>query len=336
MSKMPTTRLLELARILRNSPDGETLKNLCKQLGTSSRTVLRYLAELKEIEPELKYTYQKSEISSGHTKTKLWTLPRNRNLNPNVIERFSADEAAVVSLGCAFFNEFLSTSYFGKTAKSALDKIKKHLEAEEIQQLNRLLKKVKVRQYGWCDYNYQRKVLPAIIQGLQEQTEVEIVYQTPKANKPEKYYILPYLLQIHEGTLYLTGYSYKSKNIRVWKVDRIKAAFNSDVTFSIPRDFDADDYIAGTFGIYSGEPRKRVRIRIDKADAKYVQEHYWHSSQHFDKQSDGSVIVSFNVPVVKSLLHWVLRFGSTAEVLAPAELQEMVKKEIKAMRKKNQ
>jgi predicted DNA-binding transcriptional regulator YafY len=67
--------------------------------------------------------------------------------------------------------------------------------------------------------------------------------------------------------------------------------------------------------------------------ARLAQERRWHPTQEV-KILDGKgnkVEVSFEVGRLEEVLRWVLSFGSHAKVLAPPELIQMVRREVREM-----
>ncbi|MCL1822351.1 MAG: WYL domain-containing protein, partial [Prolixibacteraceae bacterium] len=51
--------------------------------------------------------------------------------------------------------------------------------------------------------------------------------------------------------------------------------------------------------------------------AAYVEERTWSADQNFERQPDGSLILTFQARSHLEVLSWVLGFGAQAEVLAP-------------------
>jgi predicted DNA-binding transcriptional regulator YafY len=72
----------------------------------------------------------------------------------------------------------------------------------------------------------------------------------------------------------------------------------------------------------------QVTIRFDKKAAGYIKEKIWHYSQKIEPQKDGSIIFSAEVAGTDEVKHWVLSWGTSAEVIAPEYLRQEIAQEL--------
>ena len=91
-----------------------------------------------------------------------------------------------------------------------------------------------------------------------------------------------------------------------------------------------DEFFSASFGIFHW-PRTRVAVRFAAGVAGYIREKVWHASQRVTAQADGSVLFAAEVAGTEEIRQWILRWGAGAEVLAPAELREEMRREAQAM-----
>ncbi len=82
------------------------------------------------------------------------------------------------------------------------------------------------------------------------------------------------------------------------------------------------------FSQADGRPTQKVRIRFTSFYAQSIREQYWHSTQRFVEQADGSVVLEMELAEFSLVSRWVLGFGRYAEVLQPPELRDMVLEEL--------
>jgi predicted DNA-binding transcriptional regulator YafY len=87
------------------------------------------------------------------------------------------------------------------------------------------------------------------------------------------------------------------------------------------------------FKVIHDKPVK-VTIRFDKKAAGYIKEKIWHHTQEIEPQKDGSIIFSAEVAGTEEVKHWVLSWGSQAEVIEPGFLREEIAQELKNCLKK--
>jgi predicted DNA-binding transcriptional regulator YafY len=71
-----------------------------------------------------------------------------------------------------------------------------------------------------------------------------------------------------------------------------------------------------------------VKVRISPGWARWVGEKIWHESQKVTRLPDGGLEMSFRVAGLDEIKRWILSFGPEAQVLEPAKLKEMVRKDL--------
>jgi proteasome accessory factor B len=321
MKHLPTARQWKLITLLEEAKDGISLKTLTEKLELDERSVRRNLASLK------KWGLPIREMTEAHGR-KLWQIDKNSLIPPT----FNFEEAAALYLGHRSLAP-LTNSFLWEAGTNGLQKIRKQLGTQHVQFLDRLLNTFYQSFKEKSDYSEQSEIIEALIFGCEEQKEVTIHYRSNTAPAEDSYTIQPYEFIIREGTFYIVGFSSKRNEIRLWKVNRITFAEATESQFTKPKDFDIGKYIRKGFGVFisNDEPVQKIRINIDKWKARYVQEHYWHETQKFEKQKGGSVIVEFDVVPSLELINWILKFGRHAEVLEPESFRQTVKNEIGKM-----
>lgn len=116
-----------------------------------------------------------------------------------------------------------------------------------------------------------------------------------------------------------------------FKVDRIEDATAGPFLFEPPADFDLQDHLAGSFGVFQGDGDLTVRVRFLPRVAPYVLESKWHDSQQLSKQKDGSVLAEFHLSSTEEIKRWIMSFGQYAVVLEPELLRRELQQELQAM-----
>ena len=106
----------------------------------------------------------------------------------------------------------------------------------------------------------------------------------------------------------------------------------TDVTFKMPKKFDAEDYYANTVGIYVSDDLKpqtvRIRVYGDKVD--YVRSLPLHKSQEEVVTKNGEYSeFKYKVCLTPELTTQLLSMGEYVEVLEPKELKETMKERLK-------
>jgi hypothetical protein len=61
-------------------------------------------------------------------------------------------------------------------------------------------------------------------------------------------------------------------------------------SFEVVEDFDFEEFMRPSFGVYQGKPVK-VRIWFSPDAAGYIKEKIWHDTQEIVPQKDGSIFI---------------------------------------------
>jgi predicted DNA-binding transcriptional regulator YafY len=136
----------------------------------------------------------------------------------------------------------------------------------------------------------------------------------------------PYRIWFFSGTFYLIGFCHKRKEVRVFALDRIKMLHQTKEQFEVPEDFDFEDFVGPSFGVFQGEPVK-VKVWFAPDVAGYIEEKIWHESQQIEEEDDGSVIFEAEVAGTDEIKFWIMSWGSHALVLEPDSLREEIRAE---------
>lgn len=166
-----------------------------------------------------------------------------------------------------------------------------------------------------------------VARGWAEGRVVEITYD-PGTGQEKRTRVHPYFLEPDAAlrSVYLIGFDEPADAMRTYKVERIQSATLTLDRYEIPADFDPDEWLANSWGIWSSDttPTARVRLRFARSVAHRVREAVWHRSQELTDLDDGGVEMSVTVAGTVEIRPWILSWGDAVEVLEPADLREAV------------
>ncbi len=74
--------------------------------------------------------------------------------------------------------------------------------------------------------------------------------------RPPRQKIDPYQIWFFSGTFYVIGFCHKRKEVRIFALDRIKMLHQTKDEFEVKEDFDFEDFVGPSFGVFQGEPVK--------------------------------------------------------------------------------
>ena len=175
---------------------------------------------------------------------------------------------------------------------------------------------------------------PTILHDLwdacQEHQRLCIVYD--RGAGPHEWVIDPYQLFFKRRALYLDACVVETRQINMFRVNRIKSLALLGVRMPNPLvPYNFRERHRHSFSVFVGNPPKRVRIRFRPAVRQYITETRWHTSQQIDDLPDGSFLFTVEVSEPREVGWWVLQWGANAEVLEPESLRQEMAETARAL-----
>jgi predicted DNA-binding transcriptional regulator YafY len=151
-------------------------------------------------------------------------------------------------------------------------------------------------------------------------------YHSQKSRAEKNYLVHPQRLVHAQGGLYLWAFVPEYGELRTFAVERVRRVALQEQTFTPIAELDADPF-KHSMGAYRGAT-SRVQVRFHSSLAPFIKERSWHTSQRLKDRADGSVVMTLDVSDDYTLRSWILGFGRSARVLAPAQLVAWVRDEL--------
>lgn len=129
-----------------------------------------------------------------------------------------------------------------------------------------------------------------------------------------------------QGAWYLVAFCHQAKEMRTFRVDRIRRLMTLEERFTYPVDFSLAEHFRHAWGVELG-PLCRVSIRFQ--DHFNVLDRVRKEVAHrrdgrLIEEPDGSLLYTDVVAGLHEIRVWIRSFGESAEVLEPPELRESV------------
>lgn len=134
----------------------------------------------------------------------------------------------------------------------------------------------------------------------------------------------PYHLFYNQRAWYVVGHSSIYKEVRTFKLNRIKEAGILDASFTDGEKFDLAEYIGRAWSMIPEGKIYNVRLHFSPKVVSNVAEVQWHSTQTITRNPDGSAVLSFRVDGLGEITWWIFGYGDQVEVLAPNLLRKRV------------
>jgi predicted DNA-binding transcriptional regulator YafY len=171
-----------------------------------------------------------------------------------------------------------------------------------------------------------------LLLGDEDRRNVFIIYHSRRSTEPTTHPISPHAIRLDRDAVYVIARSEQLDEIRLFELDRISDAEVTPVPLQLPKDFDADEYLASALGVFAGvKPTECESASPLAPPARPQSETTWHPSQQLEPQPEGSVIATLEAALTPALVGWVLSIGRDAAVVEPPELIERIRDEIAAV-----
>ena len=174
--------------------------------------------------------------------------------------------------------------------------------------------------------------LTTIVNAMHDSQWLHITHQRFDSDATHEFYLAPYCLKVFKQRWYVFGAKCElderlavnaSSTTRIYALDRVKKLEISDKTFKLPKNFDAEQYFAHSYGVFCGYEPELIRARFDENAAPYVRTLPLHPSQ---KEVEPCVFEWYLAPTL-DFIQQLRTQGSQLEILAPQSLRDQFIKE---------
>jgi predicted DNA-binding transcriptional regulator YafY len=310
-------RLIQLI----DRPQGITVDDASRELSCTIRTIWRDLDALQKAGFPL-YTERAADGNRG-----VWRV--TDDFKRALPLKLTLGELAALLMSRNLLSP-LGLSVLGPEVASAFDKIQNVLSRDALRVLDQIRDRLGVRPAGAKLQAPAAEHLPKIHQALAEHRTLRTRYYSASRDSEDTRAIDPYHLTLHNGGLYLVGHCHLRDALRIFAVERMRTVELGRGSFEVPRDFDAEKYLAGAWGMLRGDV-VTVRVVFARGLAPYIRERVWHSSQKLRDLPDGRVEMTLTVADTLEVQRWLLGYGVDAEVIAPADFRERLRVEAEAL-----
>ncbi|MCX8045104.1 MAG: WYL domain-containing protein [Desulfobacterota bacterium] len=180
-------------------------------------------------------------------------------------------------------------------------------------------------------FGCRREVMEKLQTAVAENRRVVIRYQAPDLDKPSDIELDPYHLFFQRRALYVEGFSWKDRAIRMYRLNRILSVGFTPMCFTVPEDYNFSARYKNAFSVFPGEQSHKVCVLFSKRARPYIEESLWHNSQKITRNNDGSITFEVRVAEPREVMWWAFQWGAEAEIIEPIWLREEAKKAVAGM-----
>ena len=159
-----------------------------------------------------------------------------------------------------------------------------------------------------------------ITRGLKERRELKFLYRNLGADKAHWRQVRPYHLACVDNHWYLFAFDVKRDAMRTFALTRLRAPEITQERFALPKKFDINEYLRGSFNVFKGGEDYEVVIDFDSWAADLVRGRKWHSSQELTELPGRQLRLRMRLNSIEEAERWVLSWGTHATVVRPQAL----------------
>ncbi|QCU72357.1 YafY family transcriptional regulator [Luteimonas yindakuii] len=305
-------RILALHRTLRNSRYPVTVARLQDELGCSRATVYRDLAFLRD-------ALMAPIVGDGEAGFRYDAAEADRFELPGLW--LSSDELHALLAA----QQLLSRSGGGMLS-NALAPLQQRIEKLlDEHSSGRQWPVDRVRVIPHRSRRMDEQAFRFVCSAVLERKQLSFEYRARSTDEKTRRTVSPQRITHYRGNWYLDAWDHGREALRSFSVDRVGGARVLD---AVARDIDEaelDRHLAGSYGIFSGEPKGWATIRFNARAARWVADEHWHSQQQGRVLPDGGYELRVPYSSPRELLMDVLHYGADAEIVEPASLREQAR-----------
>ena len=175
--------------------------------------------------------------------------------------------------------------------------------------------------------------LQPIIRAMKENYLLNITYKSYWSDDESNFDVEPFCVKLFRQRWYLVARSiyYNDKPPMVYSLDRISQLQMLKETFDMPKDWNAEEFFNGCFGVFRTMGTETVKIKVTATQANYIRSLQLHNSQTEIERSEDYSIFTYSLRPEYDFQQELLRHGEEVEVLEPQWLREEIAWKAKLM-----
>ena len=182
-----------------------------------------------------------------------------------------------------------------------------------------------------------QEYLQPIIEAMKENRVINMTYHSYWKDEENSFDVQPYCVKLFRQRWYMVARStypyYYEQGPRVYALDRINDLYATEEKFKMPKDWDAQEFFNGCFGITADqriEPQT-VKMKVSAGQANYIRDLMLHESQEEIVRNDEFSIFTYYLRPSYEFIQEILWNGENVEVLEPLWLRKEISGMIERM-----
>lgn len=289
-----------------------------KRFEITNRTVLRTIEHMRDrLDLPIKYCMEKKAY---HYTEPVHYLP--------IIELTEGELLAVVLTG-ELIKQYRGSA-IGQQLQSAIGKI-----------LSNTTENISVSLRDLADiYSFETStanevdlvIFQKLSKAIKDKLIAQMTYFTAETASIKSRQVEPLHLRNHLGKWYLIAFDHLRQDVRDFYLGRIRDLELTEEHFKARENFDLKAYLDKGFFMIRSEKVVEVEMIFDQYQSRWTREQSpLHVSEQREELADGRLKITVQVTALDGIKRFVMQYGAHVKIIAPLELQEAIKLEIKQM-----
>lgn len=178
-----------------------------------------------------------------------------------------------------------------------------------------------------------QQFLPSIIEAMRDNLTFEMTYKSFGREQAKTFEVEPYCVKVFKQRWYLVAKSVHYDHLRIYALDRISSMNETLNSFTIPEEFNAEEYFYECYGIINDEniEGQFIKIKVDSFQAKYFKALPLHHSQEEIEQTLEYSVFQYYLKPTFDFRQELLSKGAEVIILSPQWFRDEVSNISKVM-----
>mgnify|MGYP000916272679 CR=1 FL=1 len=166
-----------------------------------------------------------------------------------------------------------------------------------------------------------------MIDAMKEHKQITFEYKKFYDNSETLRHAEPYVLKEFKNRWYFVANDRSDNRIKTFALDRLSNLKITDVRFSEPEDFDANEYFKNCFGIVRPENAvaEEVKLSFPPKQGKYIKSLPLHNTQKIIIDNKDEFVITLQIFITFDFIQELLQFGDEVKVVKPDSLVKTIK-----------
>jgi hypothetical protein len=175
-----------------------------------------------------------------------------------------------------------------------------------------------------------QEYLQPIMEAMKDSRLLNITYHSYWRDEDTSFDVIPLCIKLFRQRWYMVG---QSHGRRIYALDRIKSITKTEKRFKMPKDWKAEEFFDGCFGIIvdNNIDKQTVKLKASTGQANYIRDLHLHESQKEVERNEKYSIFTYFLRPTFDFQQELLWNGEDIEVLEPAWLRKEMAGKIKKM-----